>query len=218
MRKWITVAMILLAGSCGLGVFAEPIDGLDQATVAVVDRSESSLQQGLQAAFSEVLVRMSGNQAVMSRPIIKKAALNLTQWVQSYSYLELPSTNTNAQSELFLQVTFDGAGLQQLLHEAPKTLAAEHSPEVPQSDVTMLVSGVKSMTDYVQMMHALRDKSDVTQVSVDDLKNDQVSLHVKISGESEQFRQILAADNNFRSIDSELQSSQLQYYWVGSQA
>jgi hypothetical protein len=64
----------------------------------------------------------------------------------------------------------------------------------------------------------VRDKSDVTQVSVNDLKDDQVSLDVKISGDSGQFQQILAADNNFKLKDSDLQSSQLQYYWMGNQA
>jgi hypothetical protein len=206
-------------------VFAESTDALNQATVTVVDRSAASLQQGLQAAFTEVLTRISKNPEIMSRPSIKNAALNVTQWVESYSYLELPNTNTDAQTELFLQVSFDGAGLQQLLQMPMQKTAevdhvdhADHAPQPSQSAVTLVVSGVKSMADYVQVMHAVRDKSDVTQVSVNDLKDDQVSLGVRISGDSQQFQQILAADNNFKSIDSGLQSSQLQYYWMGNQA
>lgn len=220
MRQWITVGLVFLGFLGFSAAFAEPIDALTQATVTVVDRSASSLQQGLQAAFAEVLTRMGKNPDIMSRPRIKKAALNVTQWVQSYSYLELPSTNTNAQTELFLQVSFDGAGLQQLLQmPMQKTAEADHVTQQPsQSAVTLVVSGIKSMADYVQVMHALRDKSDVTQVSVNDLKDDQVSLAVKISGDSGQFQQMLAADNNFKSTDSGLQSSPLQYYWMGNQA
>ncbi|OGT43972.1 MAG: hypothetical protein A3F13_04395 [Gammaproteobacteria bacterium RIFCSPHIGHO2_12_FULL_40_19] len=220
MRKWITVVLVFFGASYGFMTFADSTDALDQATVTVVNRSSTALQMGLQAAFSEVLVRMSGNPEIMSRPSIKKAALNLTQWVQSYSYLEMPNTNTNAQEELFLQVSFDGAGLQQLLHTGPQktTQADNNAPSTPQSGVLLVVAGVKSMADYVQVMHALRAKNDVTQVSVKNVKNDQVFLRVKISGDSGAFQQVLAADNNFKSIDDGMQSSQLQYYWMGNQA
>lgn len=221
MRSLIAAVLVFLATSYGFAAFAESADALNQATVTVLDRSGTALQAGLQAAFSEVMVRMSENPAIMSRSSIKKASFSVTQWVQSYSYLELPSTNTNTPSELFLQVSFDGAGLQQLLHTTPPQTAQANNtpPAVSQaSTVTLVVSGVKTMADYMQVMHALRDKSDVTHVAVNDVKNDQVSLHVKISDASGQFQQVLAADNNFKSMDAGLQASELQYYWMGNQA
>lgn len=219
MRKWIAVVLISLVASCGITAVAESVDALNQATVTVVDRSPEALTLGLYAAFSEVMVRMSGNSEIMSRPAIKKAALNLTQWVQSYSYLELPNTNANLQTGLFLQVSFDETGLRSLLQSPAQKMAhIQNSSEVSQSVVTLVVSGVKNMADYVQMMHALRGKNDVTYASVNNVKNDEVSVRVKISGDSGQFQQILAADGNFKSVDTGLQSSQLQYYWMGNQA
>jgi len=50
------------------------------------------------------------------------------------------------------------------------------------------------------------------------VQGDQVSLQIKIAGSNAQFQQLLSADNNFKSVATQLSSSQLQYYWMGNQA
>lgn len=187
------------------------------ATVAVTDRSAPALQLALQSAFSEVMVKMSGNPNVMTLPAVQKASNNLTQWLQSYAYVEQPNANPQASSTLFLQVVFDDVGLQQLLDASTQKMALEKS-STPESTVTMIISGVKSVADYVQVIHVLRAKNDVTHLSVNDVQGDQVSLQIKIAGSNAQFQQLLSADNNFKLVATQLPSSQLQYYWMGNQA
>ena len=190
---------------------AVPIS-LNQATVAVTDRSAAALQIAIQSAFSQVVVQMSGDANEMSVPAIQKASTNLTRWVQSYAYIEQP----NSQPPLTLQVVFDQNGLQKLLKKAAeKTSTATQT--VTAQTVTLIVSGVKSAADYVQVLQDLRAKNDVTNVAVEKVRGDQVLLTVKISGNTAQFQSLLAADNNFQSRNSS-NPAQLDYYWMGNQA
>ena len=193
---------------------------LNQTTVAVSDRSATALQLALQAAFSQVMIQISNDPNVMTKPAIQQASTNVTQWVQSYSYIEQPNANPQLPPTMQLQVVFDQAGLQQLLR-AKNQITAQNNNSSDQSTLTMMVMGVRNIADYVQMMHALRAKNDVEQVSVKNVQSDIVLLQVKISGNSSQFQQLLASDNNFKSsVDNEQSTdqTQLQYYWMGNQA
>lgn len=224
MRKYIKIIMIAFAFFiCGFAVAdtTNNSSSLNQVVVAVTDRSAPALQLALQSAFAEVLSKMSENPDVMTLPAIQKASANLTQWVQSYSYIEQPGANSQAAPTLMLQVIFDQAGLQQLLQTTTKTVP-KSSSAAQGSTITMVVSGVKSIADYVQVMHALREKNDVAHVSVNDVKSDSVSLQIKISGSIAQFQKLLSMDNNFKSNAAEgsllANQSHLDYYWVGNQA
>lgn len=185
---------------------------LNQATVAVADRSAAALQTAIQVAFSEVVVQMSGNPNEMSVPAIQKASTNLTRWVQSYAYIEQP----NSQSPLSLQVVFDQNGLQKLLKNAAEKTSTV-TQAVTSHTVTLIVSGVKSAADYVQVLQDLRAKNGVKHVAVDKVRGDQVLLIIKIACSTSQFQSLLAADNNFQSLNTS-NASQLDYYWMGNQA
>lgn len=233
MRQMIKMGLIVWVAFFGVIAIADPSsDASNEATVSVVDRSPDALQLAMKAAFSEVMVKTSGDPQVMSRPVMKKMALNVMQWVQSYSYLALPSTNPAQKPELFLQVVFDSAGLQTLLAPAAERAEAARtavdapsdssvsssltvSPSSP-ADVALVISGVSNMDDYVQVMRSLRAKNDVVHVAVRDVKNNQMALEVKLSGDRDQFRQLLANDTHFRLADSDGDTTAMQYYWIGS--
>lgn len=114
MRRLICFLLMLLPLSC---IWAVSVDQLNQATVSVSNRSEAVLHQALQDAFSQVLVKTSGNPHVMTLPVIQNALSNVSQWVQSYAY-EDQSTQTTNSPTVQLQVIFDQAGIQRLLHDA----------------------------------------------------------------------------------------------------
>jgi hypothetical protein len=168
----------------------------------------------LQAAFAEAIVKVSANPNEMMVPMIKAASTNPTQWIDSYAYFEKQNANPQAAPDLFLQVAFDRVGLQQLLSE---TQPAVKVP-LAQSTVMMVVSGVKNIADYRQLMQVLRDKNDVANVSVNNVQGDQVLLEIKIIGDSAQLQQVLASDNHFQSMVNGVGSTQLQYNWMGNQA
>ena len=249
MRKMIKLLLIVLSIFCTGLTFANENDTvvssenqapavarpLNESTVVVADRSPTALQLGLQSAFTDVMVKSSGNPDEMSSPVIQKAANNVTQWVQSYSYVEQPNP-ASAKSTLTLHVVFDPAGVQKLIRKsARKAGSAKRAKKLNQplqsnsqptqvsqldspSTVMMLVSGVHSLADYVQVMHAVRDKNDVMRVSVSDMQSDHILLKVKVIGNSTDFQKVLASDTNFKSIADNLQTKQLQYYWMGNQA
>jgi len=190
---------------------------VNQTTVAVTDRSGPTLQLALQAAFAETLVKMSGDANVMKNPALVEASDNVVQWVQSYSYVEQPNQNPQLPPTLGLQVVFDQTGLQQLLNASTKKISRANSLALPESTVTIMVSGIRNISDYVQVMHALRAKQDVMHVSVKSMQSDHVALQIKLVGNVPQFQELLSSDSNFKSI-ADLQSSLLEYYWMGNQA
>lgn len=206
-------------GSANANTNTDANDVLSQVTVAVTDRSATALQLALQSAFSETLIKMSGNPNIMTLPAIQKASQNLTQWVQSYTYIDANQSNATSAAApgLLLQVTFDQLGLQQLLQATTQTAEKKEGLR-DQQTITLLVSGVKTIADYVQLARALRAKNDVKQVLVGDMKSDQVSLQIQLAGTVAQFQQLLSADPNFKSEAVGMQSNQLQYYWMGNQA
>ena len=191
----------------------------NQATVAVTDRSAAALQLALQSAFSQVMTKMSNNPSVMSIPAVQTASANLTPWVQSYAYVEqLNPNNSHASPTLMLQVVFNQTGLMQLLKTTMSTTAQSQQSMPSQSTVMMLVAGIRNIADYTQVMHTLRDKSDVMQVSVSGMQSDHVLLRIKLVGDSTDFQKVLASDSRFKAAADGMQSTQLEYYWMGNQA
>jgi hypothetical protein len=221
MNKYIKIGVMCFAIFYSVFSFADTanVNANNQATVAVTDRSGPALQLALRSAFSQVMIQMSNNPAVMTIPAVQKASTNVTPWVQSYGYVEQPNANNpQASPTLMLQVVFDQAGLAQLLKTtAPTTAQSQQSPTT-QSSVMMLVTGVRNIADYMQVMRTLRDKSDVMQVTVSGMQSDHVLLRVKLVGNSADFQKVLASDHQFKAVMDGAQSKQLEYYWMGNQA
>src|SRR3990167_3381629 len=105
---------------------------LNETTVAIADQSATSLQLGLQAAFSDVMVKMSGNPAIMSAPPVQAASKNVMQWLQSYAYIPQTTAVSPEKPAWVLQVVFNKTGLEQLLQTVQQTAV---STEVPPSIV-----------------------------------------------------------------------------------
>ncbi len=136
----------------------DDMPALAQITVSVTDRSPEQLQQGMQAAFSQALIQLSNNPQVMTEAAIQSANANVSQWVQSYSYSQMP--NATPQSPLQLQVSFDQTALKKLLKNAGQKISTpipaatpvvQNTPAVTPADPNQPLTLVYFQTDAANL-------------------------------------------------------------------
>lgn len=104
---------------------ADVVPNMNTTLVNVVDRSSKALKHAFHKAYSQVLIKISGNPSVMTLPAIQNEAANVNQYIQSYSY-----RNNTAPGEppLTVQVTFDFKALSQLLQNAGQAVWRSDRP------------------------------------------------------------------------------------------
>lgn len=94
------------------------------ATVTVPDRSKKALQEGMRTALSQVVVQMSGNAGITTLPAVQSAISDASSWVQDYTY----QPTSDGSPGLTLQVTFDKAGLDELLRKSGQVVWRKNRP------------------------------------------------------------------------------------------
>ncbi|MDX1589834.1 MAG: DUF2066 domain-containing protein [Oleiphilaceae bacterium] len=105
--------MLLLAVAFAAPAGAVIMDGLYQASVAVDDTSGESREKGFASGLSQVLVRLTGSDAVLDDPQIGSLLENAQSLVEGYSY--------DREGGLTLEIRFDAGSL-------PGRLAAMDQP------------------------------------------------------------------------------------------
>ncbi|MCB1826778.1 MAG: DUF2066 domain-containing protein [Coxiellaceae bacterium] len=116
MRKYLSYlvfsVLLLIAG----GVQAVQVSGLNATTLPIDNTSEAAREAALPKALGQVLVKMSGNPAIMTVPIVQNALGDANTMIQSYGYRN--QEQSDGQAQLLLQITFDRKALKQLLAKA----------------------------------------------------------------------------------------------------
>ncbi len=108
---------------CGVAA-AMQVPALNAADVVVANNSSAVLQQALPKAFGQVLVKLSGNAAVMTLPTIQNALPQVNRYIESYSYSD------SASNPLTLHVIFDLKAVKQLLENAGQAIWSSDRPLV----------------------------------------------------------------------------------------
>jgi len=130
-RWFITLCLLLNVGY----VVAAPDDDLNQARVKVTDRSAPVFQQALKEGLGAVLIKVSGNPAIMTLPQIRNSLEQINSYVVSYSYLQENDPQTT-QPQLYLQVTYDEKNVKQLLENTKQAIWKGERP------VTLIILSV----------------------------------------------------------------------------
>lgn len=194
----------------------------NEASVTVADQSPTALQLGLQAAYSEVMVKMSGDANVMNIPLIRNASRNSTQWVQSYSYVNQTGVVPPQKPALMLNVVFNQNGMQQLLDASKLSQPKSALQNTLPTEIQLIVTGVKDMNDFTVLMQTLREQDTVSAASVINIDPDRIALNVRLTGTIAQFQTALSANHHFKAMmsnaDSKTKTNELFYLWMGQSA
>lgn len=126
MRRLISVLLLVCVFfSVGQAV-ALRVPGLDEARVPVLDRSPAHFRAALPQAFGQVLVKVSGNAAVMTLPQIQNSLSHLTDDVVRYDYTVQPEAAS--QPSLMLHLVFDKKAVRHVLQQAGQSVWSADRP------------------------------------------------------------------------------------------
>lgn len=190
---------------------------VNEVQVSVTDEGPAALQLGLQAAFSEVMLKMTGDPKVMTLPAVQTVNGNLTQIVQSYSYVQQKTaTIPPSKPTLTLDVVFDSNALQQLLQIINKPADTTTTQQPVTSQVKLLVTGIKNMEDYNAMVQSLRGTPNVNSVTVNSIDPDRVALTLDVNGGSAQLKTGLTSNAHFKPLvaNTAANETELLYLWT----
>lgn len=110
---------------------AAPVPQLYSAEVAVAEQTAEERNQAIERAFAKVLVKVTGNPSIVSRPGLGTVMRQAPRYVQQYRYRLAPAAGSaTEQEQRLLWVQFDGAGVQRLLRDNGLPVWGENRPLV----------------------------------------------------------------------------------------
>ena len=115
------IGRVVLLLTLAFPVFAE--SGFYGARVEVSDRSDAALASGARDALNQVLIRVSGNEAIAKNPTVAAALRVARDRVSIYSFVQ-------EEGKVFLQATFDDVLVKSILRESDATFWSEDRPPV----------------------------------------------------------------------------------------
>ncbi|MFT6988947.1 MAG: hypothetical protein ACJASL_000913 [Paraglaciecola sp.] len=92
-------------------VNAAVIDDLYDAKISVDDQSDRTQNSAFSLALKQVLIKVRGNNDLLTNPKIKSAMTNATRFVRSYSY-------DKQESQLYLVISFDPQRVENVIRSA----------------------------------------------------------------------------------------------------
>ena len=106
-----------------LNAVAVNVTDLYRVNVAVEDQSEESRKLGVQQAFQQLLIKVSGYPEVLENPTLLDASKNALRYMQGFSYQQ-----DGIDGQTYLQTWFSKALLVPLLRRAHAPIWGENRP------------------------------------------------------------------------------------------
>lgn len=91
--------------------------------LTVANQSPATRKEAIKAALTNVLIRVSGNDAITTLPNIKNQMADPEQWVQEYRYIQ-----TSPYAPLQLQVQFDAKAIDNIVTQAGQSIWGNSRP------------------------------------------------------------------------------------------
>jgi hypothetical protein len=188
--------LILLLSLLVLTPFAAA-DSLYTGQVPVASQSEQDTATGLSAALAQVLAKLTGDNAVLTRPGVAKVVAQPNRYVQQYQFVQ----DAADVGRLSLIAQFDHAAIDGLLADlglARTAGGADTAPATPVADMRpqtfrVWVSGVNSPTDYARAVGTLARNELVRSVQAEVARNDGVQLRVEVTGSLQRLLESLSS-------------------------
>jgi hypothetical protein len=162
--------------------------GLYTGEVPVATQADAERTEALKGALAQVIVRLSGDSAALTKPEVAKAVANAERYVQQYQYAqETVSEGGQAQTRLTLQAQFDREAVDQLLHDlglarAGGDASAPALIDAKPQTFRLWVSGVRSAESYARLVGTLSRNELVRGVQAQQARGDGVELRVDVIG------------------------------------
>jgi hypothetical protein len=115
--------IILCLSLISFNAFAVNVSDLYRISVAVDDQGEESRQQGVQWAFQQLLIKVSGYQEVVANPTLIAASQNAERYMQGFSYHQ-----DSVDEQVYLQAWFSKALIIPLMKRAQAPIWGENRP------------------------------------------------------------------------------------------
>jgi hypothetical protein len=125
MKKLLTIALILLWLPC-FSAFAVKLHNLYEVRLPVMSQQQEDRMAAVQAGLLQVLIKLSGDPDIESKPAIKAALKRADYYVQEYSY-EQPDT-TDADYNYNLRIKFEKRDVTRLMKQSSVTYWGDKRP------------------------------------------------------------------------------------------
>lgn len=121
--RFIVLCLFLLTSLLSVNTYAVKVSDLYRVSVAVDDQSAESRKQGVQLAFQQLLVKVSGSPNILEKPTLVAANLEADRYMQGFSY-----ETDLVDDQLYLKAWFSKALIVPLLKRADAPVWGEDRP------------------------------------------------------------------------------------------
>jgi hypothetical protein len=189
LNKFIGLAALFFALFCATAMAA----GTYAGTAPVNSQSDEDRATALRAAFSQVVGKLAGNPAVLTRPDVVRALGRADRYMQSYGY-----ETGGDPPHLQLVVQFDRSGVDALLHDlnldtpdtastpaaAPDTVgtAASAPPAAAPTGFRLWITGLRSAEDYARLVGSLSGNDQVRALHVEQAHGNTLQVRIDARG------------------------------------
>lgn len=115
--------LILCLCLLSFNAFAVNVSDLYRVSVAVEDQGDANRKLGIQWAFQQLLIKVSGNQKVLTNPTLIEASQNAERYMQGFSYQQ-----DGFDEQIYLQAWFSKALVVPLIKRAQAPIWGENRP------------------------------------------------------------------------------------------
>jgi len=153
------------------------------AQVPVNSQADEERGSALRNALAQVIVKVSGDAAIVAKPDVAKAIASADKYVQQYQYSqEVVTENGQPQVHLNLVAQFDRDAVDRVIADASgvtRQTGAETPPAEAQSGTYRVwVSGIESAEDYARLIGSLRHNELLRGLQVEQARGDGVQLRL----------------------------------------
>lgn len=121
--RFSSLCLFLLIGLLSVNAYAIKVSDLYRVSVAVDDQTNASRTQGVQWAFQQLLVKVSGDDRVLENPTLVAASTDAERYLRGFSY----ETDV-VDDQIYLQAWFSKALIVPLLKRAAAPIWGENRP------------------------------------------------------------------------------------------
>lgn len=155
--------------------------------VPVNSQAEGERAEALKSALAQVVIKLSGDSTVLTRPGVAKAVANAERYMQQYQYTQDASTDAGQpQARLYLVAQFDHDAVDQLMRDLELVHgggdSAQPAAEIQSGTYRVWVSGVSSAEDYARLIGSLSRNELVRSVRAEQARGDGVQLKLDVNG------------------------------------